>query len=60
VAGIMPESCSQRCLTMESTQALFADDPNGEVKAVAGESEKPQAALRVLMPNRGQMAMGLP
>ena len=40
---------------MESTQPLFADDPNAEAKEVAGEVEKPKAAPRVLLPNRGQM-----
>ena len=37
---------------MESTQPLFAEDPNAEAKDVAGELEKPKAAPRVLMPNR--------
>jgi transposase len=40
---------------MESTQSLFTDDPNGEAKEVAGEVEKPKAAPRVLLPNRGQI-----
>ena len=40
---------------MESTQSLFADDPKTGAKEVAGEVEKPEAAPRVLLPNRGQM-----
>jgi len=40
---------------MESTQPLFAEDPNAEAKDVAGEIDKPSARPRVLMPNRGQM-----
>lgn len=40
---------------MESTQSLFADDRNAAGKDVAGEVEKPKAAPRVLLPNRGQM-----
>ena len=36
-------SFSERLLTMESTQPLFAEDPNGEAKDVAGKLEKPQA-----------------
>jgi len=40
---------------MESTQSLFSDDPNAEAKEVGGEVEKPKAAPRVLLPNRGQM-----
>ena len=51
----MLRSFSEWLLTMESTQPLFAEDPNGQAKDVAGKLEKPQAAPRVLMPNRGQM-----
>jgi transposase len=40
---------------MESTQPLFAEDLNAEAKDVAGEVERPKAAPRVLLPNRGQM-----
>jgi transposase len=40
---------------MESTQPLFADDPNAGAEDVAVEVDKPKAAPRVLMPNRGQM-----
>lgn len=40
---------------MESIQPLFAEDLNAEAKDVAGEVERPKAAPRVLLPNRGQM-----
>ncbi|MGV1015337.1 MAG: IS1182 family transposase [Methyloceanibacter sp.] len=40
---------------MESSQPLFADDPNAQAEDVTGEVDKPKAAPRVLHPNRGQM-----
>jgi transposase len=42
---------------MESTQPLFAEEPNAEVKDVAGKLEKPKAPPRVLMPNRKQLEL---
>jgi transposase len=42
---------------MESTQPLFAEDPNAEAQDVAGKLEKPKAVPRVLMPNRRQMEL---
>ncbi len=42
---------------MESTQPLFAEDPNAEVKGIAGQIDKPKAPPRVLMPNRKQMEL---
>jgi len=53
----MPESFSERFLTMQLSQPLFAEDPNGEANDVAGKLEKPQARPRVLMPNRRQMEL---
>ena len=42
---------------MESSQPLFAEDPNAEAKAIAGQIDKPKAPPRVLMPNRKQMEL---
>jgi hypothetical protein len=42
---------------MESTQPLFAEDPNAEATASTSQLKKPKAAPRVLMPNRKQMEL---